>query len=132
MSNRILEHKRDKALAATALLSSDRAGEVVAALAAIDRLLPAGLTARALLADAIMALETTQLVAERPEPAPCGPGKMRLGWCGVAARCLGHADRFNERELAFLGQMFDATRPPSEKQWAWLNTLLSRLEMEAA
>jgi hypothetical protein len=124
--------KRAKLVGAARLLSSDKPGEVVAALGAIDRLLPEGVTIATIIEAATMD-RPQPVIAPFWPPRPVSPGGILLKpWKLMARSCLEADHLFDDVERAFLRNMWDLGHRPSFKQEAWLSTLADRVEAEHA
>lgn len=101
---------RSKLQGAARLLDSDRPGEVAAAVAAIDRLLPNGITLSGMLTDAFF------------EDVP---GR---NWKELAGVCLSAGRALSAKEYAFACSMILRDTAPTPKQLAWLTDLSARVE----
>lgn len=125
--------QRRKIVASARLLESDKAGERMAALDAVLRLLPAELT----IADALD--QALPVVVEfdrslfrpahslRPEPAP-----LRREWQMTARFIRAFPQFLNRREREFLDDMAARRDGPSERQWSWLRALQARVQERRA
>lgn len=119
MSGLILqEDRRRKLIASARLLESDQSGERQAAVEAMLRLLPSGVTVADML-DRALAVASA---------VPLSPRRWQRKGRMVAA-FPGH---LNERELAFAQDMAVRPSEPSPKQFDWLNDLVARVEARAA
>jgi hypothetical protein len=115
---------RDRLEKLVRMLSSDKDGEVLAATAAIRRVLATeGLDIHSL-ADA--------LCRPAPRAEQRAPHKDRAedtDWYSMACECDAHEDRLSEREQKFISDMvtWTARRAPTEKQQAWLLAIFARV-----
>lgn len=109
--------KRRRLIASARLLESSNKGEREAALEAMLRLLPDGVTIAALIEKAI-----PPVVAVPP----------MLPWQRVAAGVCAVHELFSDKELEFALNIRERRRPPTEKQWEWLNDLAARADQRVA
>jgi hypothetical protein len=102
------------------LLSSDKDGEVLAAAAAIKRMLAAENSDIHEFVDSLCRPQPKQ--AARPPPR-------EDDWHVVACECQTHSNRLSQREQTFIDDMatWTAFRAPSEKQQAWLAAIYRRV-----
>jgi hypothetical protein len=103
------------------LLSSDKPGEVVAAVAAVNRSLAAAGLNHHDLGDAIEA----GLVEVRSLAPP--NGHTEDDWSGIAWFCHHHRDRLSTKEREFVRNMINRETEPSRKQMEWLSDIRERL-----
>lgn len=100
------------------LLGSDKAGEVIAAAAAIDRLL------NGLCADWHDVARLVEKFWIEPATAEQKPAP----WRDLARRCLQAADHpLQPAEADFLQSMAHWSGEPSPKQWKWLTDIAAML-----
>lgn len=124
--------RRRRIVAAARLLESDKAGERDAALFAILRLLPEGVSLAELIEQAL-----TPQTRRAPEPVPARPRwDMRSDplrpWQEKARVVAAHRETLNERELAFVLDMTGRRDAPTPRQRNWLEALFTRVEMRRA
>ena len=122
------EERRRKLIASARLLESDLAGERQAAVDAMRRLLPSGVTVADMLEKALPVALPALVQSASPRPEPVSPLRR---WQRKARMIAMSPDHLNERELSFLKDM--AVRPdePSPKQFDWLDNLVARVEARA-
>ncbi len=107
--------KRRRLIASARLLGSDKKGEREAALEAVLRLLPEGVTIAAALEKAL------------PSVVP-----LMLPWQRLAGTVCDLPDLFSDKEIDFALNMKERRRAPTEKQWEWLNDLVARIDERVA
>jgi hypothetical protein len=123
--------RRRRLIASAQLLNSDKEGERRAALEAVLRLLPNGVTVAGLLEQALRPATVIRpdfriVRAAQPEPA-----QVLRSWQRTARDVLARADALSETETDFVQKMASAVREPSPKQLAWLTDLSSRVRRAA-
>jgi hypothetical protein len=106
------------------MLSSDKPGEVVAAASAIMRTLAAEGTDIHNLADAVCrpAVPRAEAKAQRASASADS-----TDWRDVARKCEACSAALNERERKFVNDMVGWRTTPSEKQQAWLLSILNKV-----
>lgn len=121
--------QRRKIIASARLLESDQAGDRQAAVEAVLRLLPSGITVADLLARALPVVAFVPSLSANHRSDPVSPLRR---WQRKARVVAAFPMHLNERELAFVKDM--ATRPgePTAKQSDWLSNLAARVEARAA
>lgn len=107
-----------KVIASARLLESDKPGEVVASVNAINRLLPEGQNVADVIA---LALADTQ-----PPFVP------KDHWWSIAQYCACYLNELNEVERKFVRDMAHRNTRPTQKQEEWLGRIHDRLERRAA
>lgn len=110
-----------KLVAAARLLESDKDGEQRAALAAVMRLLPQGMSLADLIERALTQPPHDWSASWAKPSAP--------DWQTKARAILAHCQRLTAKELAFVTNMAGARFEPSEGQRQWLNDLAEKLEV---
>lgn len=117
-----------KLVGALRLLGSDKSGEQLAALNAVQRLLPAGVT----LADYVEGISpVSSTIPPRPkavDPRDCwGSGEWMRPWRRQARQILErHSAKLTDREADFLMGIARRDGPPTTKQADWLKSLTGR------
>jgi hypothetical protein len=123
--------KRRRLIASARLLESDKEGERHAALEAVLRMLPRDVTLADILARAISPVAEIRPFqppnAFHPEPVA-----LLRQWQRTAMMLLDFPQFFNERELEFAADIRVRRDEPTQKQWAWLNSLAARCEARMA
>jgi hypothetical protein len=109
---------RRRLIASARLLTSDKEGERIAALEAVQRLLPVPL------ADVLESSTSTAL--------PFPPVALLRRWQKAAQFVGAFPDLLNERERAFVRDMQSRRDAPTQKQGDWLNSLTARVEARRA
>ena len=112
--------RQRKLIAAARLLESDKGGERQAALEAVLRLLPEGMTLAALLEQALT-------VPPRPDWRKQWDKPSAPAWQVLARQVLAHRQHLTAKELAFAANMAGARFEPSQGQRDWLNDIAERL-----
>jgi hypothetical protein len=115
------QHKLGKLLR---LLSSDKDGEVLAAASAIMRTLAAEGSDIHNLADTLCR-PAAHRAEERAQRASASADC--TDWREVARECEAHIAVLNERERKFVNDMTGWRTTPSEKQQAWLLSILTKV-----
>lgn len=125
--------QRRRLLAAARLLESDKEGERIAALQALLRLLPPGVT----LADLLESALSPVVEPWQPEPHPycTDPNFFRAdllrSWQRKAMDVLARAELLNDIEERFAHNMMRQRREPTPKQMDWLDALAGRVKVAA-
>lgn len=118
--------QRRKIIASARLLESDQAGDRQAAVEAICRLLPNGVTIADLLARALPVFVPSTSASH--QPAPVSPLRR---WQRKARVVAAFPMHLNERELAFAKDIAVRPNEPTARQLDWLNNLAARVEARA-
>lgn len=105
------------------MLSSNQAGEVVAAAAAIERTLQANGHDWHELADRVLS-DARQPKRARPNDGKTGD------WRAMCEVCLRHAHLLRSREQEFVSDLGDWRGRPTEKQLAWLSAIYARVRRQ--
>ena len=113
--------RQRKLLAAARLLESDKGGERQAAMEAVLRLLPEGVTLAELLEQALAVPARHDWSKQWTKPSV-------PEWQSKARAILARLDRLTAKELAFVTNMAGARFQPSEGQRQWLNDLAEKVE----
>ena len=111
-------------------LGSPHDGEVLSAARALARLLDKHELNFNDLAVALQAEPVVHIVYRDPDPEPLSD------WCEIADWCADHPEWLSEKALDFIVNMRRILRrpgnEPTEKQAAWLNSILDRIREEMA
>lgn len=113
--------RQRKLLAAARLLESDKSGEQEAALRAMLRLLPEGMTVASLLEKAFAVPRSGGWNARPSIPE----------WQAKARDIIKRSHKLTAKELAFVTNMAGAQFEPSQSQLDWLNDIAAKLETYA-
>ncbi len=103
------------------LLSSDKAGEVVAAAAALNRTL----------AGVGLDIHDLAAVVEAGLGVPLVPDDSGEDWRSIARFCRRRPDRLAEKEAGFVETILQYRAPPTERQLKWLHDIYGRLKAES-
>jgi hypothetical protein len=103
------------------LLASDKDGEVIAAVSALNRALQADGLDIHQLAEAV---ERTSLVPPQAPPSSAGGNE---SWRYVRGWCARHKEYLSERDQAFIASLAHWRGRPSEKQLQWLLDVEQRI-----
>lgn len=111
--------KRRRLIASARLLESDKKGERHAALEAVLRLLPTGVTLAGILERAFRPVEPASVILLFP-------------WQRQAEAVCNSFELFSDQELDFALTMRERRTVPTKKQWEWLSDLAARVQERAA
>lgn len=120
---------RRRLAGAARLLLSDKPGEVAAAVSAMGRLLPIGVTVFDLIEAGLnITASDCGTGFSSVEPSPSKPRDISRPWQWQARFALGACPKhlIDDRELKFLRSMTERINTPTPKQTKWLNDIWSR------
>lgn len=129
MSGLLQDDRRRKLIASARLLESDQAGDRQAAVEAVLRLLPSGMTVAGLLDRALPVARVAPAPSVSLRPEPVSPLRR---WQRKARMAAAFPAHLNERELAFVEDMAVRRDEPTRRQFDWLNNLVARVESRVA